>query len=58
MAQSGLEETESARRVALSKTGKRLKYRTCWNYGQYGTCKYDRDCHNVHIYNVYEGTRT
>ena len=54
MAQSGLEPEESARRVALSKAGQRMKYHTCYSYGQHGYCKYDRDCHQVHIAGVCE----
>ena len=53
MAQSGLEETESERRIALSKSGRRLKYHTCWQYGHSVTCTHDRDCHNVHIRGVF-----
>lgn len=54
MAQSGLEPAESARRIALSQAGYRMKYHTCYSYGYYGTCRYDRHCKQVHITDVCE----
>ena len=54
MAQSGLEPEESARRIALSKAGQRMKYHTCYSFGQYGSCKYDKHCKQVHIADVCE----
>ena len=54
MAQSGLVPDESARRIELSRTGRRMKYHTCYSFGKHGTCKYERDCCNVHIDGIYE----
>ena len=54
MAQSGLVPDESARRIELSRTGRRTKYHTCYSFGKHGTCKYERDCCNVHIDGIYE----
>ena len=54
LAQSGMNEEESERRIELSKTGKRLKHKACWQYGRYGACRYGRECRNVHIWNVWE----
>ena len=54
LAQSGLDETETERRIEQSMTGKRMKYKPCWSYGKHGSCRWERDCRNVHIWNVYE----
>ena len=54
LAQSGLEPAESERRIALGRTGKRMKYHTCYSYGKHGACVYERDCCNVHIDGIYE----
>ena len=54
LAQSGLDEAESERRIELSKGGKRLKCKACWNFGRHGTCRFDRECRNVHVWDVYD----
>ena len=49
-----MDEEESERRIELSKTGKRLKYKACWQYGKYGSCRYGKECRNVHVWKVWE----